>query len=67
MGIAVRESGRFDVYSDFILVYSFFDPDLQCVDIETDFNMFYLKFVKNSLNIKSQIPLDELESRYELR
>ena len=48
VSVAVRENGRFEVYSDFMLVNEYFDPKLQCVDVETDFNQFYLKFVKNA-------------------
>ena len=45
VGIVVRASGRFEVYSDFVLVHEYYNNQLQCVDIETDFNSFYLKFV----------------------
>ena len=46
IGLVLRENGRFEVYSDFILVNQYFNPSLQCVDIETDFDQFYLKFVE---------------------
>ena len=46
IGLVLRENGRFEVYSDFILVNQYFNPSLQCVDMETDFDQFYLKFVQ---------------------
>ena len=51
VGIVVRLNGRWEVYSDFMLVYDWQDPNVQCVDVETDFNQFYLKFVKNSMDV----------------
>ena len=48
----MRENGRFEVYSDFMLVNEYINPKLQCVDVETDFNQFVLKFVKNSHKVK---------------
>ena len=49
----MRENGRFEVYSDFMLVNEYVDPELQCVDVKTDFNQFFLKFVKNSHKVKA--------------
>lgn len=48
-----------------MLVYEYMEPNLQCVDIETDFNQFYFKFVKNSLQVTPESSVDELE--YEIR
>ena len=48
VGLVLRENGRFEVYSDYMLVGEYYNPQLQCVDIATDFSQFYLKFVKNS-------------------
>ena len=48
VGIVLRENGRYEVYSDFMLVYEKWDPIKQCVDIETDFDQFYFKFAKDS-------------------
>ena len=48
VGIVLRENGRFEVYSDFMLVREYQNSQLQCVDVETDFNQFFFKFVKNS-------------------
>ena len=48
VGLVVRESGRLEVYADFMLVYEYMNPELQCVDIETDFNQFYFKMVTDS-------------------
>ena len=48
LGIVVREDGRFEVYSDFTLVYDSYREEEQCIDVDTDFQKFYLKFVKNS-------------------
>ena len=48
VGLVLRENGKFEVYSDFMLVSERLAPCSQCVDIETDFNQFFLKFVKDS-------------------
>ena len=48
VSIVVRENGRFEVYSDFMLVNQYYRPNYQCVDVETDFSQFMLRFVKNS-------------------
>ena len=48
ISLVLRENGRFEVYSDFMLVNEYLNPMLQCVDIETDFDQFVFKFVKNS-------------------
>ena len=61
VGIALRESGRFEVYSDFLLVNEYMSPSLDCIDIETDFNQFYLKFIKNSHEISPKTDFDDLE------
>ena len=46
--MVLRENGRIEVYSDFILVNEYYNYELQCVDIATDFNEFYFKFVADS-------------------
>ena len=56
VGIVVRENGRVEFYSDFILVNEYYNPKLQCVDIATDFNQFFLKFVKNAHEIDENEP-----------
>lgn len=38
VGLVLRMNGKFEVYSDFMLVSEYMDPDKQCVDIESDFN-----------------------------
>lgn len=48
VSLVLRQSGRFEVYSDFMLVDDHFDPTYQCVDIESTFNRFYMRFVKHS-------------------
>lgn len=55
VGIAIRENGKIEVYSDFILVDEYYDPDHQCVDIETNFNSFYLKMVKNCSSVDQEV------------
>ena len=50
IGIVVRKNGRWEVYSDFMLVYDWYMPNSQCVDVETDFNLFYLKFCDTEKN-----------------
>ena len=63
VGIVVRENGRFEVYSDFMLVSEFTDPQmkLQCIDVETDFNQFYLRFVSNSNEIRDKTELKKVQ------
>ena len=52
IALVLRLSGRFEVYSDFMLVDDHFDKKYQCVDIETTFNRFYLQFVERSDQVK---------------
>ena len=47
IGIVVRQNGRIEIYADFMLVNEYVNPLYQCVDVGTDFNQFYLKFIKN--------------------
>ena len=42
-----------------------YDPTLQCVDVETDFNYFYLKFVKDAHLVEPGTPVSDLQ--YEVR
>lgn len=65
VALVLRENGRFEVYSDFILVNQYSNPKLQCVDIATDFNQFYLKFVKNSDKVTAETNFCELQ--YQVR
>ena len=65
MGIVVRMNGRFEVYSDFMLVNEYINPKLQCVDVETDFNQFVLKFVEKSNKVKEGDFKEEL--KYQIR
>ena len=44
--MAIRENGRLEVYSDFILVNEYINPYYQCVDIESGQDEFYMKFVR---------------------
>ena len=37
------------------------NPNLQCVDIETDFNQFFLKFAKNCDNGTVHTKIEDLE------
>ena len=53
VGLAVRENGRLEVYTDFILVNEFMNPMRQCVDIESGADKFYMKFVLKSDEIHS--------------
>ena len=52
VGLVVRENGRVEFYSDFILVNEYYNPRLQCIDIATDLNQFFLKFVTDAHLIK---------------
>ena len=42
----VRKNGSWEVYSDFKLVSESNDWENQCVDVEVDFDKFYLKFAE---------------------
>ena len=57
ISVVVRENGGFEIYYNFSLVNEYLNPLFQCVDVETDFEQFYLKFVKNpnEISIASQI------------
>ena len=61
MSLVVRENGRIEFYSDFILVNEYFNPKHQCIDIATDFNQFYLKFVENADKVDRDSDLKELK------
>ena len=65
VGIVLRENGRFEVYADFMLVAEHIDLKRQCVDIDTDFNQFYFKFVINSHVVEEGDDVSKLE--YEVR
>ena len=65
VGLVLRKNGRFEVYSDFMLVNEYMNPHSQCVDIETDFNQFYLKFVNNCEKITHKSKFEDLS--FELR
>ena len=57
----MRQNGRLEVYADFMLVNEYINPQLQCVDVETDFNQFYLKFVKNCAQVDQSYRYDQLD------
>ena len=61
VGMVVRENGRVEFYSDFILVNEYYNPKLQCIDIATDLNQFFLKFVTNSAKISEDSHISDLE------
>lgn len=61
----MRENGRFEVYSDFMLVDEHYDASRQCVDVETDFHQFMIKFVTNSDMVSQSTELEDLE--FEIR
>lgn len=65
VGLILREKGRLEVYSDFMLVNEHMDLALQCVDIETDFNQFYFKRVKDSDKVTHDF--EEKDLKYEIR
>ena len=54
VSLALRQNGRIEVYSDFILVNEFYNPQMQCVDIASDFNQFYFLSVIDSHLITPQ-------------
>jgi len=66
VGMVLRENGRIEFYSDFILVNEYYNPNLQCVDIATDLNEFFLKFVKQAKKVtREKTNLSDLT--YEIR
>ena len=62
MGLVLRASGRFEVYSDFVLVNEYYNNQLQCIDIETDFNSFYMKFVKRANEVQIGTDIKNLDT-----
>ena len=66
VGIVVRENGRMEVYSDYILVNEYYNPKFQCIDVRTDFNKFSLKFVKDADKVDRTMQASDLkiEIRY---
>ena len=44
VGVVLRENGRLEFYSDFMQVDEHFDPAALCVDIQTDSDLFCLRF-----------------------
>ena len=65
VGLAVRENGRLEVYSDYILVNEFMNPWLQCVDVESGVDKFYMKFVTKSDLVNRDTKFDKLD--YQIR
>ena len=61
VSIGLRESGLFEVYSDYMLVYDYLNPLMHAVDIETDFNQFYIKFCTNVDEISSASQFSDLK------
>ena len=45
VGTVLRKNGRIEFYSDFMLVEEYYEHDKPCVDIETDAEIFYYKFL----------------------
>ena len=46
MAIVTRKNGRIEFYSDYMLVHEFYDEKKICVDIKTDDQTFYFKFME---------------------
>jgi len=44
VGIVLRENGRVEFYSDFMQVDEHYDPESLCLDIQTDADLFCLRF-----------------------
>ena len=44
VGLVLREDNCIEFYSDFMLVNEYEDPNLPCIDIDCDFNLFYFRF-----------------------
>ena len=61
LSIALRENGRLEVYSNFVLVNDYYNPMMQVVDIETDFYMFYIKFASDCHEIENGQPLSDIK------
>ena len=65
VAIVLRQNGRFEVYSDFVRVYEYYNPNKQCVDVECDFDKFALKFVKKSLEVKHENKVEDLNRNWQ--
>ena len=46
VAVAVRENGRVEFYSDFVLVNEYMNPKIQCVNIDSGQDSFNMKFVE---------------------
>ena len=62
--MVLRENGRVEVYSDFILVNHIYDPTFQCVDIEIGNSYFFLKHAVDSHLVTEQDDFDKLEFKF---
>ena len=55
-----------EVYSDYMLVNEYYNPKFQCIDVRTDFNKFFLKFVRDADKVDRTMQASDLkiEIRY---
>ena len=53
--VAIRENGRVDFYSNFMLVSDYFDENEPVVDVETGSNFFCIKMRKNNKDIDDEL------------
>lgn len=64
IGLVLRENGRVEIYSDFILVNHIYDPTFQCVDIEIGNSYFFLKHVVDSHLVTGADDSTKLEYKF---
>ena len=61
VGMLLRENGRVEIYSDFILVDTIEPDKLQVVDIEVGDNNFFLKCLKKTTVVNENMTAKELD------
>jgi hypothetical protein len=49
ISLVLRENGRVETYSDFMLTDETTEEESQIIDIETDFEYFYIKSLKDAV------------------
>lgn len=67
ISIALRKNGAIEIFSDFNLASKYFDPSYQCVDIGTDYNQFYMRFVKVNKGKELQKKFEDYKDDSEIR
>ena len=65
VSLLLRQDGRVEIYTDFIMVDEIYDHKRQCVDIESGNRCFYFKMVQDSHKVDEQAAqFSDLDFRY---